>query len=214
MDESLKTRQRVSDLMDGLLRDQAFSQALEQLQSSQQARSVWYAYHLVGDVLRSPDLAPGVDEAAFLRRLQQRLRAESPPRPVAADEGLAAGAQPPYGPLDRAASGIPAANDGRFSWKWVASFASLLVVAALGWNALSDIRGGDASAHWAGGVSDPAKELLVQPDPQGQPMIRDPRLDQLLMAHRQSGGVSVLQLPAGFLRNATFEVPARTGLQR
>jgi len=36
-------------------------------------------------------------------------------------------------------------------------------------------------------------------------MIRDPQLDALLAAHRQFGGTSALQMPAGFLRRATFE---------
>ena len=40
-------------------------------------------------------------------------------------------------------------------------------------------------------------------------MIRDPQLDELLAAHRQLGGASALQMPAGFLRNATFEGPTR-----
>jgi sigma-E factor negative regulatory protein RseA len=41
-------------------------------------------------------------------------------------------------------------------------------------------------------------------------MIRDPRLDEMLAAHRQlGGGASALQTPAGFLRNATFEGPVR-----
>jgi sigma-E factor negative regulatory protein RseA len=40
-------------------------------------------------------------------------------------------------------------------------------------------------------------------------MIRDPRLDEFLAAHRQLGGASALQMPAGFLRNATFEGPNR-----
>ncbi|MEK9803379.1 MAG: anti-anti-sigma factor, partial [Curvibacter sp.] len=40
-------------------------------------------------------------------------------------------------------------------------------------------------------------------------MIRDARLDQLIAAHQQQGGSSALQMPAGFLRNATFERPAR-----
>jgi sigma-E factor negative regulatory protein RseA len=34
-------------------------------------------------------------------------------------------------------------------------------------------------------------------------------LDQLLAAHQQFGGTSALQMPAGFVRNATFERPAR-----
>jgi sigma-E factor negative regulatory protein RseA len=42
-----------------------------------------------------------------------------------------------------------------------------------------------------------------------QVMIRDPRLDELLAAHKQFGGASALQMPAGFMRNATIEGPAR-----
>jgi sigma-E factor negative regulatory protein RseA len=42
-----------------------------------------------------------------------------------------------------------------------------------------------------------------------QVMIRDPRLDELLAAHKQFGSTSALQMPAGFLRNATFETPDR-----
>jgi sigma-E factor negative regulatory protein RseA len=40
-------------------------------------------------------------------------------------------------------------------------------------------------------------------------MIRDPRLDELLAAHKQFGGASALQQPAGFLRNATFTPTGR-----
>jgi sigma-E factor negative regulatory protein RseA len=38
-----------------------------------------------------------------------------------------------------------------------------------------------------------------------QVMIRDPRLDELLAAHKQFGSTAALQMPAGFLRNANFE---------
>ena len=41
------------------------------------------------------------------------------------------------------------------------------------------------------------------------PMIRDPRLDEFLAAHRQLAGGSALQTPAGFLRNAAFESGSR-----
>ena len=40
-------------------------------------------------------------------------------------------------------------------------------------------------------------------------MIRDARLDQLLQARRQFGGGTALGTTSGFLRNATFEGPAR-----
>jgi sigma-E factor negative regulatory protein RseA len=35
-------------------------------------------------------------------------------------------------------------------------------------------------------------------------MIRDPRLDELLAAHKQFGGVSALQQPAGSLRSVSL----------
>jgi sigma-E factor negative regulatory protein RseA len=38
-----------------------------------------------------------------------------------------------------------------------------------------------------------------------QVMLRDARLDALMAAHKQFGGTSALQMPAGFLRNATFD---------
>jgi sigma-E factor negative regulatory protein RseA len=40
-----------------------------------------------------------------------------------------------------------------------------------------------------------------------QVMIRNPRLDALMAAHKQFGGASALQTPAPFLREATFESP-------
>ena len=40
-------------------------------------------------------------------------------------------------------------------------------------------------------------------------LIRDPQLDQYLLAHKQLAGSSVLGAPSGFLRNAAVEVPAR-----
>jgi sigma-E factor negative regulatory protein RseA len=40
-------------------------------------------------------------------------------------------------------------------------------------------------------------------------MMRDPGLDKLLAAHRQFGGATALGTSSGFLRNATFEGPAR-----
>jgi sigma-E factor negative regulatory protein RseA len=36
-------------------------------------------------------------------------------------------------------------------------------------------------------------------------LIRDARLEQMLAEHRQYGGMSALQMPAGFLRNATYD---------
>ena len=52
--------------------------------------------------------------------------------------------------------------------------------------------------------------MVAVVDAEGQQvMIRDPRLDELLAAHKQFGSTSTLQMPAGFLRNATFDSPSR-----
>ena len=47
--------------------------------------------------------------------------------------------------------------------------------------------------------------ITAQADTPGEPvMLRDPRLDELVAAHRHYHGANNLQMPAGFLRNATF----------
>jgi sigma-E factor negative regulatory protein RseA len=40
-------------------------------------------------------------------------------------------------------------------------------------------------------------------------VIRDPRLDRYLLAHKQFAGTSVLGPTSGLLRNAAVEVPER-----
>jgi sigma-E factor negative regulatory protein RseA len=40
-------------------------------------------------------------------------------------------------------------------------------------------------------------------------VLRDPQLEELMAAHRQYGSMSALQMPAGFLRNATYDTPQR-----
>lgn len=211
MDDLFSTREVVSDLVDGRLRDRAFSDAVREVVTNEQAREAWHTYHLVGDVLRGGDLASCADDVLFVKRLQQRLQTEEPVFP--ADAGDRRGPLPDSVALPGAAS-ARAANDARFAWKLATGFASLLAVAAVGWNMLGDIQG----KGWAPPLADARPGLsnpgLIESTREGQVMIRDPRLDHLFMAHRQSGGTSALQVPSGFLRNATFEVPGRQGVQK
>ena len=112
-----------------------------------------------------------------------------------------------------------ASNASVFRWKMVAGFASLAAVAAVGWTSLAGIQGGTqgpASASQQLAAAPAATATTLNPavvavaDADGQQvMIRDPRLDELLAAHKQFGSTSALQMPAGFLRNATFESPGR-----
>ena len=72
--------QALSSLMDGDLTPEAVGQACEQWRQDLETRQRWHAYQLIGDVLRSEDLAntPARDEA-FLQALRQRLVHEPVP---------------------------------------------------------------------------------------------------------------------------------------
>ncbi|MFC5498782.1 sigma-E factor negative regulatory protein [Caenimonas terrae] len=199
--DKMQMHEMISALADGQLRGEALERTIGLVATDAQARAAWHTYHLIGDVLRSGSLATGTEPAAFLAGFQVRLeREQANPRPEAgAPAPLPAQSQQVVRPRG------DAANDGSFRWKLVAGFASLAAVTAIGWTAVGDSMRAQqpqlASARPAAAVAS-----LEHPPA----MIRDPRLDELLAAHRQlGGGASALQSPAGFLRNATFEGPAR-----
>ena len=112
-------------------------------------------------------------------------------------------------------SNRPSANDARFRWRWVAGLAVMAVAVTVGWMSVSGIRQPNSAPALAQrtvsppSASDTALEGRSEAPIRPQAMIRDPKLDQWLAAHRQFGGASALQVPAGFVRNATFEGAAR-----
>ena len=219
-------REQISELADGRLCGEAFVQAVEAAVSDDDARATWHAYHLVGDTLRSSDLARCDVKNHFMARLQARLQAEDASTAsamamsVVAVE-LAARVQPgvqPTAQFDRTAE---PANAAVYRWRMVAALASVAAVSVLGWSLL---RGGadDASPALAsvvpasGTVGVGVRVGTATPNPSAAPdqntpafMIRDANLDALLAAHKQFGGTSALQAPAGFLRNATFDGAGR-----
>lgn len=225
MNDPMNNRELVSALADGQLRGRDFSRAVELAASDADAQAAWHDYHLVGDVLRSPQLACRMSDEAFLARLRPALAAE----PLFNKPAATTPAADDTPPMVAAQHGV-AANDPGIRWKLVAGFASLAAVAAIAWNAAGGLDRSDdqpqlARAPAAAPAQATAAAASVSaPDSQaGQPvsvagtqqvMIRDPRLDELLSAHRQFGGTSALQMPAGFLRNATFEGPARQDATR
>lgn len=213
MTENLNQKEMLSALADGQLSGNALTQALE-FSSQDEGRETWQLYQLVGDVLRSPELARPVDNGDFLARLRTQLAQEAAPVAQATASSPAAPAQPV---LTQFTPPPQAANDSVFRWKMVAGLASLAAVATLVWSAVGGLGGPPAGAQMAAvsapvtasvSVQAPAVSLADNQAPQ-QVMIRDPRLDELLAAHKQFGGTSALQLPAGFLRNANFEAPKR-----
>lgn len=210
MKPSMQTSELLSALADGQLVGEDFAAALQACQQDESALARWDSYHLIGDVLRLPAHVPapllhGMD-LAFVDRLNQRLVLESLAGVALPDSDTAVSTQGAVtGGL--AHYRAPASNDGNFRWKLVAGFASLAAVSAIAWNA-SGLLAPPAAAPrlaQAGG----AQQVMVA-SPQGL-MVRDARLEELLAAHAQLSGTSALQVPSGFLRNATFETPQNAG---
>jgi sigma-E factor negative regulatory protein RseA len=191
--DKMDNRELISALADGQLQGEAFARGVQAVASDARAREAWCSYQVVSEVLRTGRASTGTAPEVFLSRLQQRLQAE---QPVAA-------------PVVQAVAAIPvrasaeSANDWR--WKLAAGFASVAAVAAIGWNVFGVVT--PAAQPQLASASTGASGNLVATG--ATPMIRDPRLDQLLAAHRQLGSATALGNSSGFLRNATFEGPTR-----
>lgn len=218
---ALCAREQVSALVDGQLESREFAPTLQACEDDVTLLAAWRDYHLIGDVLRSPALGAKGGDLAFLARMQVRLAAEPVMSgPGSTDAVLESSLVLPHD-APATARQPSAANEANFKWKLVAGFASMAAVAVIAFNSLApaitsgeQLAGSVAPATVLAGVNgtstpapDPAAstQVLVR-SPQGT-MVRDARLEELLAAHKEFGGASALQMPSGFLRNATFEAP-------
>lgn len=197
--DKMDNNEWISALADGQLHGDDFAHAVQTACTDRATLATWHAYHVIGDVLRAGEVARAGSAQPFMDRLSARLAQEPRPKPVVAP---AVTVQPGW-------SSSMAANEGSMRWKLLAGVASVAAVAAVGWSVV---------ATGAGGLSSAQPQLAAAPQQAAAPvlarseaglMIRDARLDELLAAHRQFGGASALQMPAGFVRNATFEGPSR-----
>jgi sigma-E factor negative regulatory protein RseA len=152
-----------------------------------QAREAWHTYHLIGDVLRSDDLAvPAKRDADFLESLRRRL-ADEPP--ILAPSSMAAPAAAVLQVRRRWAAPIAAA----------AGFAAVAAVVVMtraigsGGDAAPVVAAAPAATGLSSGqVAAPGVvgggTAVVQGEPQFQvvdgKLIRDARLDGYLRAHR------------------------------
>lgn len=196
------SNERVCGLVDGHVQDGDYAQDFDALLADSQAMKTWHAYHVIGDVLRSAELAPTGSDQAFLQRLEQKL-AQEPVRPRVLAEV--------QGEPSIAGQSVSSANASVFRWKMLASVAGFAFVGVLGLNLWTQTspRGDAQLASQGAPASRVTATTLVASETPAGAMLRDPRLDELMAAHRQLGGHSALQVPAGFLRNATYEGPAR-----
>jgi sigma-E factor negative regulatory protein RseA len=214
----------LSALADGELRtDDEWAQCLAAADSGDAEWTTRLAgYQVIGDVLRGTNPVLGAQKPTdFLAGVRTRLAAEEVrPTPAPALRPVAATTSAVTGHVR-----APAANDAVFRWKLVAGFASLAAVMAVSWTLLGTSPGstgsptgggqmallsnpqGAAQVQTAGAASQTGQDVLVN-TPQGM-VIRDAQLEERLAEHRQYGGMSALQMPAGFLRNATYDAPGR-----
>lgn len=226
MTDDLKNKELLSALVDGELYGDELSQAVAWAEESE-GHASWQLYHLVGDVLRSPELAHH-SQHDLLTGLRAQLAQEPPlERPLTLQPAVLEQLAPAQPPLTSALPGRvkdPVANASVFRWKVAAGFASVAAVAAIGWNLVIVPAGNGSQLAQAPGASQSSVQLaqsassgpmMSVPQADGsviavstgngsEVILRDPRLDELLAAHRQFGSKASLQMPADFLRNASF----------
>lgn len=199
-DDSALSRRRalLSDLADGQCRDVDVDEAMRAWKADGRMRQDWQLYQLIGDALRSDDLARGVQvDDVFMRRLRDRLAQE---------------------PVRLAPAPLP--RPTRRPRRWLSSVAALAGVAVVGASVVvlrTQDGGGWELARTP--VAEPSTELravgtLPQPAASqalvvdGQ-VIRDARLDAYFEAHRGAFGPQPSALPGGALRSVEILVPQR-----
>lgn len=173
-------RQALSALMDGHTDADQIDGACGAWRSDPQARECWHTYHLIGDVLRSDELAasPGRD-AAFITALRGRLAQEPvqlAPAAVAQQRGRHA--------LWRSRLMAPVAVAAGF-----VAVAGVLVITRL------SAPQAASGVPMAAGNGTP--DVVVV---NGQ-LIRDARLDRYLSAHRQVSNGAAVHVPGTAVRS-------------
>ena len=198
-------KEQLSALADGEVDAAAAAAACGAWKGDAELRRTWHAWHVIGDVLRSDDLASNAgSDQRFLVALRGRLAGEPvvvAPAPLAAP-----------------------ARMRRSSGRWLLPSAVAAGFAmVVGTFVVLGPSGGPPAAPttMARAAPTPAAESPIvaasvrEPAAAAQPvavngrMIRDPRLERYLAAHKQFAGTSALGVPSAFLRSATVDAEPR-----
>lgn len=212
--------ERLSALVDGELGSADVDAACAAWRSDGELRGAWHAWHAIGDVLRSEDLA---SEARADRRFCAAVSAR-----LANEAVVLAPARLP------APAALGARSALRSRWAVGSAVAAGFVLVA-GTFALVGPGTTPAPERIALVDGSPAPAPAQVPDaapPRAQPtltslesgadaaapqvatiadqrLIRDARLDRYLVAHKQFAGSSALGVPSTFLRSATVDSSSR-----
>ena len=195
----LRRRATLSDLADGQCRGSDADATLRAWSADPGTRRDWRLYHLIGDALRSDELARAAPrDEDFLRRVRERLASEPVPMAPA-----------------------PLARAGERPRRWLSSVAAIAGFALVG-ASVYVLRPQDDAAGWqqartpvvepGGGlraVGTPAPTAASQALVLDGQVIRDARLDAYFEAHRGAVGPQPSALPGGALRSVEILVPQR-----
>lgn len=187
----------LSALADG--EAQALPHACRLWRDDAMARKTWHAYHLIGDVLRSEELArPPARDAAFLSGLRDKLAAE---------------------PVILAPAPLTTSGRRRHAWLVPAAVAAgFVVVAGVLVVARTGLPGEQSGGPALAAASSPGVTLVrsnLRPAPLRQRagedgVIRDARLDEYLRAHQAARGGVAVAAPGGTLHRVDALTSAGT----
>ena len=228
--------ERLSALVDGELDDASTTLACRQWRDDPSSRASWHEYQLIGDLLRSEDLASTPQrDSAFLSALRLKL-ADEPvvlaPQPLPSTVSMPLATPLPSSLHLPEASRVAGLNRGRRLWRATSAVAVGFVVVAgvvmvtRGPGALPS-RADDAGLTLLAAPTVPVARAPVAPaalpapvpvalavtEPQvlvaNGKLIRDVRLDRYLSAHQQFAGSAALGVPSAYLRIATADAANR-----
>jgi len=209
-------RRILSALADGDATDGEALRAFQTWREDADARSTWHAYHLIGDVMRSDDLAAAPQaNCDFLVALRGRLALEPVVLAPAAVDDTAL-AQPAV------ANGRVAARS-RARWQAPLAMAAGFLAVIGGYNVLRPFghpsdntvalaapaassgaaAGGVAGNVAGGGAGNGLVAASVETKADAE------QLAPYLAAHRQSTMSGVFQMPGGDIRNVSLVQPAK-----
>lgn len=183
-------REALSALMDGQAAPEQADRACRAWREDDQARHVWHAYHLIGDVLRSDELSgvPGRDRGFVLKLREQLAREPVPMAPAPLKHHGAGQAANDTGALTAAGR-----SRGRLLAPVAVAAGFVAVAGALVVSRVSTPVP----------VSLPATAAVAPPEVtvvNGQ-VIRDARLDRYLNAHRRVSVGAAVHVPGGVVRS-------------
>lgn len=221
-----RARENLSALMDGECDHASVVQACRRWRQDDDLRAQWHTYHLIGDVLRSDDLARSDRrDAAFLQAVRDRLAREPvvlAPLPLAEPAAVASarhavnGAPSPRRPLLRMRRWVPPVGMAA----GVALVAGAVLVTrpdAIGQASLTA-----AAPAVVERVRTPAAPTEIVPvqvaapasiggQVAAAPVVADSEMVRYVNAHQQFPGATALGPAPGFLRSsAAYEaIPSR-----